>query len=383
MVHRNRNGSGPLAGGAGLALVLATCVRIDDPRVVVGSGGGTGGQSGEGTDGSKGGVSGFTGVQAGASAAGGNITSGGTGGSGDANAGSGGDAPASGGNATTGGSGEEGGAGSGEGGAAGSANPGITGGASAGTGRDGGSSSCTVDTVSWTEEFTATSLDVAWSLFEYTGARNNSLTSPANHYSLSDRPGAFRYYDDPMTHAGAWHNYVPYYDSPYYYYDPGLEIGRDLGGERWVLEVRAEYYLENVINAAYHEVAVHFGAAGTQGLHCALNRFSNDDVGQGNDPDHNNFYADCMLNGTRLSEYFTEWAGLDVIIARTIRFERNGDQLELSVQNDGAEVRQVLSLTLPEQFQCAQQKFLIGGASWFYPQGSYADYDYVRFERLD
>jgi hypothetical protein len=236
---------------------------------------------------------------------------------------------------------------------------------------------------SWAEEFSSPTLDSEWAVFQYSGERHNGQSSPANHFSLSERPGMFTYHVDPMTHGAAWHDYQPYFDDPYYFYDPGLEIARELGGKYWSLELRAEYFLPNVINAAYHEAAVHFGPAGTQGLHCAFDRFSNDDVSAGNDPAHNNFFADCMLNGTRISDYFTEWAGLATHIARTIRFERDDENLSLSVGPDGGNMTEILSLTLPPEFRCAQQNLLITGAAWFYPQGSYADYDYVRFERLD
>lgn len=234
--------------------------------------------------------------------------------------------------------------------------------------------------MSWGDELSG-SLDASWTVWQYQGARHNSQSSPANHISLTDSPGSLRYYVDPMTHVASWHDYATYFDSPYYWYDPGLSVERDLGGSHWSLEVAAEYYLPNVINAAYHELAVHFDPPGRAGLDCHFDRFSNDDVGSGTSHTQNIFFAGCGVDGERVVDDWLEWAGLDTLILRYVRFERNDATLTISASPDNAAWSQLLSITIPEAFLCSGQKVLISGAGWFSPAGSYADYEYVHFSR--
>ncbi len=238
-------------------------------------------------------------------------------------------------------------------------------------------------TASWADEFSDTTLDGAWTVWQYTGDRHNGLTSPANHISLTDNPGALRYSVDPMTHVAEWHDYQPFFDSPYYWYDPGLSVERALGGEHWALETKADYYLPDVINAAYHEVAVHFDPPGTSGLHCYFDRFSNDDVGAGTSTTNNIFYAGCSIGSSNVGDGWSEWAGLDTHITRLVRFERDAATLKIRESPDGTDWTDIVTVTIPDAFTCVGQKVLISGAAWFNPQGSYADYDYVHFSRAD
>lgn len=234
---------------------------------------------------------------------------------------------------------------------------------------------------SWSDEFAASTFDPAWTVWQYGGVRHNNQTSPANHVSLTDKAGVLRYYVDPMTHVAEWHDYMEYFDSPYYWYDPGLSAERDLGGTHWSLDVKAEYFLPNVINAAYHELAVHFDPSGTAGLHCYFDRFSNDDVGAGTSTTHNVFFAGCKTADGGVGEEWSEWAGLETNIVRFVRFVRDGASFKIRVSADETSWNDVVDVTLPEAFSCVGQKVLISGAGWFSPAGSYADYDYVRFTR--
>jgi hypothetical protein len=236
---------------------------------------------------------------------------------------------------------------------------------------------------SWSEEFSDSTLMPAWSVWQYDGERHNGQTSPANHFSLTDNAGHLRYFVDPMTHAAAWRDYEPYFASPYYWYDPGLSLERELGGQHWALEVKASYFVPNVVNSAQHEVAVHFDPPGTAGLHCYLDRFSNDDVGAGTSRTNNIFFAGCSIGEEGIGDRWSEWAGLDTTIVRLVRFERDGASLKIRMSADQDTWIDLVAVTIPEAFSCAQQKMLISGAAWFSPQGSYADYDYVHFSRLD
>jgi hypothetical protein len=233
---------------------------------------------------------------------------------------------------------------------------------------------------SWSEEFSEATLDPAWDVWEYTGERHNSQTSPANHFLL-DGSGALRYYVDPMTYAAAWHNYEPYFASPFYWYDPGVSIERELGGSRWSVEFKAEYFVPNVVNSAQHEVAIRLEQPDGSALHCAFDRFSNDDVNAGSSHTNNTFFATCSLDGVSQGETFTEWAGLDTSIVRFVRFAREAEILSIQVSTDGTSWNDAISVDIPEEVSCAPQRLMISGAAWFSPQGSFADYDYVRFAR--
>jgi hypothetical protein len=234
---------------------------------------------------------------------------------------------------------------------------------------------------SWRDEFDSASLSPAWAVWQYAGERHNNQTSPANHFSLSESAGRLRYYVDPMTHPAAWRDYAAYFASPYYWYDPGLSLERELGGLHWALEIKASYFVPNVVNAAQHEVAVHFDPPGTAGLHCYLDRFSNDDVGAGTSKTNNVFNAACSIGEEGVAERWSEWAGLDTTIVRFVRFERDGASLKIRMGAEQGAWTDLVTMTIPEAFACAQQKLLISGAAWFSPQGSYADYDYVHFSR--
>lgn len=397
-------------GATWALLAITSCVpnlgeRQPHPSGSAGAHGGSSSQGGASGSGARGGAS-TTGAAAGEGGDGANPDNGGsnskagsdgvgpTGGSTSAHGGStnghGGDTPARGGSTT-----EQGGSGvGGEGndypaGAAGTdaSNGGRGGeagdtsvGGSAGAGDTTGSCADQSLVTSWDDEL-AGSLDASWTVWQYQGARHNSQSSPANHISLTDSPGALRYYVDPMTHVASWHDYAAYYDSPYYWYDPGLSVERDLGGSHWSLEVAVQYYVPNVINAAYHELAVHFDPSGRAGLDCYFDRFSNDDLGAGANHDRNVFFTGCRVDGTPVVDEWSEWAGLDTLILRYVRFVREGATFTISASPDNAAWSELVSITIPDAFLCSGQKVLISGASWFSPAGSYADYDYVHFSR--
>lgn len=233
----------------------------------------------------------------------------------------------------------------------------------------------------FTEHFTAQTLGAGWSQFTYGGTRHNNQMSPANHLSLTDSPGALRYILDPMTLPAQSIDYVPYFADPFYWYDPGHEVSRDLGGDHWVLESRADWYVPNVVNSAEFHQAVHLGPPGSTGMHCQLVRFSNDDVGAGSSRTNNILSAGCSVGKTTLATW-VEWAGLDTTIRRFVRFARAGDVMTIALSTDGTIWNEVVATQIPEAYRCdVPQRFAITGAAWFRPSSAFADYEYVRFTR--
>jgi hypothetical protein len=80
---------------------------------------------------------------------------------------------------------------------------------------------------------------------------------------------------------------------------------------------------------------------------------------------------------------WTEWAALVTDIGRYLRFERDDLALTIHVSEDAQAWTEVVRGELPEELRCEQQNVVFSGSAWFIPAGSYADYDYVRFQRID
>ncbi len=223
---------------------------------------------------------------------------------------------------------------------------------------------------SWSEDFNGTALGSDWSVFQYAGLRHNGQSSPANHYDLSR--GRLRYILDPMTQSMYTHE--PWFDGTWYWYDPGLDLSRPVGGIKWTVETKVSWYVPRVVNAAGFPISVHFGPD-SNGYDVGFMRYSNDDVSAGSNPDHNFFYT-WAGNST-----WSQWATLETNITRWIRIDRDGENMTLRWSSDSLSWIPLSSGKIPPQFQCAEQNFHIMGNAWFSPMGSYADYDYVTFSR--
>src|SRR5215204_2069297 len=81
-----------------------------------------------------------------------------------------------------------------------------------------------------------------------------------------------------------------------------------------------------------------------------FDRFSNDDVGAGTSPTNNVFFAGRSSGGTDVGSTWSEWSGLATNIVRFVRFERNGQALDISVSSVGSSWNGVVSVAIPEQF---------------------------------
>jgi hypothetical protein len=230
---------------------------------------------------------------------------------------------------------------------------------------------------SWSESFDS-DLGPEWNVFDYGGPRNNGQTSPANHYSLTENPGTLRYALDPMTATASSLGYEPRFDGTWYWYDPGVELSRELGGSDWQLDVTETYAVPLVVNAAHFETAVRFDSSGPLEAGCFYARYSNDDVGQGTNPEHNYFSAGCSFGGS-----WTSWAGLETSITRAVRFVRSANVLSVLESADGDTWTELVRAEIPEELRCVRQELQISGGSWFSPAGSYVDIDAASFVRND
>lgn len=239
---------------------------------------------------------------------------------------------------------------------------------------------------SFFDDFSSPTLDPVWQTVAFTGTRVNGYTSPANHFSLTDNPGHLRYYLDPLTHAqGFLNNYQTIVDSSSIWsYDPGLELHRLFGGDHWLFETKADYYLPYT-NGRNLEARICFGdgGVGTFGVAFSRGRDSGGNVnglsivlfektGPSIDdlPNLESAYAPEDVNGPAESTYF-------------LRLERNGGVLTASWSADGVTWNTAWRRDMGASLTGLQQRLVIVGGSWQINAGSYADYDYVRLMPAD
>jgi hypothetical protein len=222
----------------------------------------------------------------------------------------------------------------------------------------------------WEDEFAPAELNPAWTMFSYEGVRHNNMTTPANHIAFTG--SALRYVVDPMT--AIRHDHEPYFHSPYYWYDPGLEITRPLHGTHWRVEAKVTWMVPMVVNAAGFQISAQLGSVESGFFGLDLLRYSNDDVGRGTDPDHN------FLRAQAGETAWSERPPLQPEVTRWLRFERDGNSALILLSADSTRWTEVVRSEIPADKACSPQRLMISGTAWFSPVGSYADYEYIRFE---
>lgn len=231
---------------------------------------------------------------------------------------------------------------------------------------------------SFAEEFSSSVLDPAWSVFEWKQP-NVYDYSGFGRYSLTDHPGHLRYYSDSSMGPGYLQSYLPQFTGWYWRY-PSLEISRPFYGDHWVLEAKVTYSLVDGANGRYFCLVIFFDSArdhetaltiarrkdGPQnGLSISLHDHGNSIV-----QSENCLSPKDTLGVTKFT-YLYRIARADTAI-----------QVELS-DDDGKNYWQVLSGSLRPDLRGLPQVLALTGDSWFVPAGSYADWDYIRFRRLD
>ena len=229
---------------------------------------------------------------------------------------------------------------------------------------------------SFRDDFPGTSLDPAWQTWVFTGSRSGS--GPANHYSLTDSPGSLRYGLNPLTHFDGFLNGYQSYTSTYVY-NPGLEIYRNLVGERWRLETKVTHYLPYT-NGRLFSVRAYFGDGGTGTVWM--------DIMRGRDNAYNALrFSVRTMTGPTWPANQSELASAEPVQAFSdtqtvwLRIERDGGVLTGSFSLDGIYWNTGVTYDLGTQLNGLAQRVTLAGQSWFIPTG-YADYDYVDFDVL-
>jgi hypothetical protein len=230
--------------------------------------------------------------------------------------------------------------------------------------------------LSFRDDFNSSTLDPAWQVFAYTGARVYGYTSPANHMSLTDQPGYLRYSLDQMTHAdGFLNNHQvcnPPICNPYYPYDAGLDLSRPFGGENWVFESKASYYMPDT-NGRGLQLRIYFGDGGVNTYYVNFARgrdVSSNAVGVALSQQTGSTLSDVV----QLTSFNISDAPADTYF---YRLERASNLLTASWSLDGVTWNTAFSQDMGTSLDGLSQQVVITGNSWFIPAGSYADYDYV------
>jgi len=222
------------------------------------------------------------------------------------------------------------------------------------------------------EEFNAPTVDPAWQVVAFIGPRVYGYTSPANHISLTDRPGYLRYYLDPMTHCYGFINGFQTSGG----YDPGLELRRSFSGDNWTFETKVQYYMP-YSNGRAEQIVIYFGDGVANTFAVGFYRARDDGYGS-------NYVQFYLTNWPAFlgPGYDLESVVVDVAAnpADTwfYRATRTDGVLTVMWSADGIAWNPVFSRDMGTQLDDLAQTVVIVGHSWFYPAGSYADYDYVQ-----
>lgn len=235
------------------------------------------------------------------------------------------------------------------------------------------------------EQFSSDTLDPAWQVVEYAGARVYGYPPPANEFSLTANPGYLRYILSPMTyHTGYLNNFQPIPGNTYSCcaHDPGLELRRTFDGAYWLLESKVTYYMPHTNGRSLQSI-VYFGDGGPDTVSVHFNRWR--DV----DSDSYLIYVDkktgaALLDSERLAIFSYELPVSGEATALFYhRLERAGGVLTASWSQDGVSWNAGLSLDLGTQLDGLEQRVVLAGLSWFNAGGSYADHDYVTVTPFD
>jgi len=231
---------------------------------------------------------------------------------------------------------------------------------------------------SFAEEFTTSSLDPAWSVFEWKGP-NVYDYSTFGRYSLTDHPGHLRYYADPIMNPGHLQNYLPIFGGWYWSY-PSLEISRPLPGDHWMLEARVTYSTIDGANNRRFDLAVYFDPDSDRQTLLEVHRRKD---GAENELCIKLF--DRGLNVAKSENCSSPGDTLGVTqFSYTYRITRADALIQVEWNDDaGRNFRRVLSASLRPDLRGLPQVLALTGGSWFIPAGSYADWDYIRFRIVD
>jgi hypothetical protein len=231
----------------------------------------------------------------------------------------------------------------------------------------------------FTEEFSQPQLAAAWSVSSWK-TPNVYGNASFGRYSLTERPGALRFYLDPIMSPAYWQSSLPHFSGWYWVY-PSLELNRPLIGDRWVLEARATYSMVDGAQGRTFEMVIYFDPARDRETALVIVRGKEFEVNESRLQmrllDHGLITAsteDLRAPGDTLGVVRSTY---------TYRVQRDSLRVRAEVSDDGIHFRPALEGRLRPDLLGLPQALGLTGSSWFVPAGSYVDWEYVRFKALD
>ncbi len=236
------------------------------------------------------------------------------------------------------------------------------------------------------EQFSSATLDPAWLVVLGIRTGATGFPPPANDFSLTANPGHLRYTLTRMTHADG---YLNSYQATFSFHsccnhDPGLELHRLFGGENWLFEAKASYFMP-FANGRHFDIRIYFGDGGANTIAIEFLRIRDGPFPFGTlETAPVGILLKKKLGGT-LADYYQPASILEnVALAPNpagdtyyYRLERAGSVLTAMWSYDNVTWNTAWSRDMGTQLNGLGQRAVLAGLSWFVPAGSFADYDYI------
>ena len=200
-----------------------------------------------------------------------------------------------------------------------------------------------------------------WEIWE---GWNNSYGS----FSLAG--GRLLYSLDTRQHDHAWA------DAPKDGYYPGLLLARPIRGDKWTIELKANYTMPDA-GGRWFSTCVWIGKKGIRpslinaeenlGV-CFFRRADQAGYGKNSECVQVNYQSGGKLLKTATVPGDHKY----------LRFKRDWTRFRLAYSDDGKNYKDLLDLQAPESLQGEAQKLVFGGQSFGHPAGSYAEYEDIR-----
>ncbi len=231
---------------------------------------------------------------------------------------------------------------------------------------------------SFVEDFSSPQLDYAWLIQQWNQPNIYDYAS-FGRYSLEENPGKLRYYLDPIMGEVYVHSHLPYFSGWYWHY-PGLKLNRILIGNSWQLETRVTYSMIDGAAGRAFDLMICFDPEPDRGTALIISR-SKDfggnrldirllDRGEVTAANENALASGDSIGVTNFTYHF--------------RISRTDTLIQVQSSDDGGRTfAPVLAGALRSDLMDQPQLLVLTGNCWFVPAGSYADWDYIRFWKLD
>ncbi|MDD5492992.1 MAG: PKD domain-containing protein, partial [bacterium] len=223
------------------------------------------------------------------------------------------------------------------------------------------------------DDFSSPGLDPAWEIWPGW----EGIGGPGGPYgSYVVENGALKYYVSAMQHDSSYYDASgPDWQGIDYY--PGLLLARPFQGEDWTFETKINYYMPNSTGRGL-STQIWIGEDGV--------RPSMDNSGNNNGRETFGLYiyrySDQAGYGTNtdILQIGASSGQITTVPVNNTYFKinRKGKVFTVMCSSDGAHYETALTVTAPAAIYGKTQKIVIGGRSFYFPAGSYSEYEYIR-----